>query len=117
MSKRRLHIILVFLTALLLTSCRVNRFVPEGKHFLYKNTVEIDHKGTEFTKSDVSKYITQKPFKVRFPTRFPVWLYYITEDNSGKGFKHWVHEHLAKTPPAPSLFCRYPWKRPPVSAS
>jgi outer membrane protein assembly factor BamA len=96
--KQRLHIILVFLTAMLLSSCRVNRFVPEGKYFLHKNTVEIDRKGTEFTKSEVSKYITQKTFKVRFPTRFPVWLYYVTEKNSGTGFKHWVHEHLTKTP-------------------
>lgn len=98
MRKLRLHIILLILTALLLSSCRVNRFVPEGKFFLHKNTVEVDEKQVEFTKSEVSKYVTQKPFKVRFPTRFPVWLYYVTENNSGKGFKHWINEHLTRTP-------------------
>ena len=98
MRKKSLHITLCFLTALLLASCRVNRFVPEGKYFLHKNTVEIEDKRVEFTKSEVASYITQKPYKVRFPLRFSTWLYYVTEDNSGEGFKHWVNEHLAKKP-------------------
>ena len=98
MRKQRLHITLVFLTAILLCSCRVNRHVPEGKYFLHKNTVEIDGKRVEFTNSEVASYITQKPHKVRFPMRFPTWLYYVTEDNSGQGFKHWVNEHLTRKP-------------------
>ena len=98
MRKQRFHIILFFLTAMLLSSCRVNRFVPEGKYFLHKNTVEVDRKQTEFTKSEVSSYIIQKTHKVRFPTRFPTWLYYVTENNSGSGFKHWVNEHLSRKP-------------------
>ena len=97
MRKKLLHIIL-FLTVLILSSCRVNRFVPEGQYFLHKNTVEVDEKRVEFTKSEVSSYITQKPYKVRFPLRFPIWLYYVTEDNSGEGFKHWINEHLTKKP-------------------
>ncbi|MBQ3710682.1 MAG: BamA/TamA family outer membrane protein [Bacteroidales bacterium] len=98
MRKRGLHIILVLLATMLLSSCGVNRFVPEGKYFLQKNTVEIEGQKPEFTKSEVSSYITQKPFKVRFPFRFPVWLYYVTEDNSGHGFRHWVNENLSRKP-------------------
>lgn len=98
MPKRRLHIILLCLIALMLSSCRVNRFVPEGKFFLDKNTVEIDNKDVEFTKSEVSSYITQKPSRVRFPFRFPTWLYYVTADNPGHGFRHWVNKHFTKEP-------------------
>lgn len=98
MHKRNLHIILFLLTAIILSSCRINRFIPEGKAFLKSNNVEIDGKRVEFTKSEVSSYITQKPFKVRFPFRFPLWLYYVTEDNSGHGFKHWLNENLSRKP-------------------
>lgn len=98
MRKRYFNIILIGLTALLLTSCRVGRFVPEGKYFLDKNVVEIEGKKTEFSKSDVSSYTTQKPHRVRFPFRFSTWLYYVTEKNKGTGFKHWVNEHLTKKP-------------------
>lgn len=98
MHKRNLHIILFLLTAIILSSCRINRFIPEGKAFLKSNNVEIDGKRVEFTKSEVSSYITQKPFKARFPFRFPLWLYYVTEDNSGHGFKHWLNENLSRKP-------------------
>lgn len=98
MRKNISHIILFFLTALLLSSCRVNHFVPEGKYFLNKNNVEIEGEKPEFTKSEVSSYITQNTFKVRFPFRFPIWLYYVTENNSGHGFKHWINENLTRKP-------------------
>ena len=98
MRKRVLHIVWVWLTAILLSSCCVNRYVPEGKYFLHKNTVEIDGKRVEFSKSEVSSYITQKPHKVRFPMRFTTWLYYVTEKNKGSGLKHWINENLSKKP-------------------
>ena len=98
MRKKLLHIILFSLIILLLASCRVGRFVPEGQYFLDKNNVEIEGGKVEFSKSDVSSYITQKTHKVRFPTKFSTWLYYVTENNKGSGFKHWVNENLTKKP-------------------
>lgn len=99
MRKRLFHIILVAFTALLLSACRVSRYVPEGKYFLDKNKIEIEGKDkVEFTESEVSSYTTQKPHKVRFPTKFSTWLYYVTEDNNGHGFKHWLNEHFSKKP-------------------
>lgn len=98
MRKTRLHIIFVCLAALLLASCRVGRFVPEGQYFLDKNIVDIEGEKVEFKKSEVSAYITQKPHRVRFPFKFSTWLYYVTENNKGTGFKHWINEHLAKKP-------------------
>ena len=96
--KRLLHIVLLSLVALLLSACRVGRHVPEGKYFLDKNVVEIDGSKVEFSKSDVSKYILQSTHRVRFPLKFSTWLYYVTEDNSGSGFKHWLNEHMSKKP-------------------
>ena len=97
MRKKAIHITLVCLT-LLLTSCSIGRRMPEGKHFLDKNVVVIEDNQVEFTKSEVSAYITQKPYRVRFPFKFPTWLYYVTADNSGKGLKHWANTHLTKKP-------------------
>lgn len=98
MRKKALHTLLLGVIALLLSSCSVGRFVPEGKYFLDKNTVEIEGEEVEFTKSEVSSYITQKPHKVRFPSKFTTWLYYVTEDNDGSGFRHWMHEHFGREP-------------------
>ena len=99
MLKRHPHIILIGLFCLLLTSCRIGRFVPEGKYFLDKNIVEIESDNdVEFTKSQVSSYITQETHRVRFPNGFTTWLYYVTKDNKGKGFKHWINEHFTKEP-------------------
>lgn len=98
MRKKALHTLFLGVIALLLSSCSIGRFVPEGKYFLDKNTVEIEGEEVEFTKSEVSSYITQKPHKVRFPSKFTTWLYYVTEDNDGSGFRHWMHEHFSREP-------------------
>jgi len=96
--RRTLPIILFSLALMLLASCSVGRFVPEGQHFLHKNSVKIEGEDqVEFTKSDVSSYIIQGTHKVRFPNKFTTWLYYVTEDYE-KGFWHWVNEHLAREP-------------------
>ena len=96
--KRGAYIILICIVATLFSSCSIRRFVPENQHFLLKNDVVITEKPVEFSKSDVSSYIMQKPHKVRFPNKFTTWLYYVTEDNSGHGFKHWVNEHFSRKP-------------------
>lgn len=98
MRKRLFYIILFGLTAFLFGSCNVGRHVPEGKYFLDKNIVEIEGEKIAVTKSEISSYTTQKPHRVKFPTKFSTWLYYVTEDNKGSGFAHWINEHLSKKP-------------------
>ena len=98
MKKRLSHIILFCLTAFLLPSCCIQRFVPEGKHFLHDNKVVIENKKVEFKKADITPYISQKTHKVSFPSRFPTWLYYVTEDKKDKKFWNWVNEHLTRHP-------------------
>ena len=96
--KRGIHIIMSCVIVTLLASCSIKRFVPENQHFLHNNNVEIKEKHVAFSKSDISSYITQKPHKVQFPIKFTTWLYYVTENNSGHGFKHWVNEHFSRKP-------------------
>lgn len=98
MTKRVLHIILLCFTVLLLSSCRIQRHVPEGKHFLHENKVVIKGKKVEFKKSDITPYITQKTHKVSFPTRFPTWLYYVTENKTNSKFWNWVNKYLSRHP-------------------
>lgn len=96
--RRALHIILSCLTLTLLASCAIGRFVPEGKYFLDKNTVEIQSdQSTEFSKSDLSDYIIQSPHRVRFPGRFTTWLYYVTEKYE-TGLWHWMNVHISRKP-------------------
>ena len=98
MNKPGRHIILLALLVTLLSSCSIEKYVPENKYFLSKNTVIIDAKDVEFKKSDVSTYISQKPHQVGFPYKFPTWLYYVTEDKTDKGFWRWVNKNLGKKP-------------------
>ena len=72
--------------------------MPEGTHFLDKNTVVIKGGNVTFSKSDISTYITQSPHRVRFPNRFTTWLYYVTEDKTDRSFWNWVNEYIARTP-------------------
>ena len=96
--RRALHIIIACFALTLLASCSISRFVPEGQHFLQKNTVIIEsNENVEFTKSEVSNYIIQSPSKVKFPYKFTTWLYYVTEKYE-KGFWHWINENISKKP-------------------
>ena len=98
MRKRVFHIILLCLSVVLLSSCRVGHLMPEGQHFLHENKVKIEDKTVEFKKSDVTPYITQGTHKVSFPTKFPTWLYYYTEKKTDSKFWRWVNKNLTKEP-------------------
>lgn len=98
MRKSILHIVLVCLAAVLLSSCTtIRRFVPEGSYLLNKNKVVIKNGPVDFKKSDVSGYIQQKPVRTQFPFRLPLWFYYITEHKQS-GFAKWINHHLGKQP-------------------
>ena len=71
MSVKRLHIILLLFVAVAMSSCNINRFVPEGKYLVKKNSIAIEGKKTKLSKSGLSSYITLKPYKDAFQTNFP----------------------------------------------
>ena len=76
MSGKRFHIVIAFLVAVLMSSCSIRRFVPEGKYLVQSNKVVIEEKDTQISKSGISKYISLKPYKSTFQTNFPTWIYY-----------------------------------------
>ena len=97
MRKLGSHIILICFLLTLLSSCSIRKYIPEGKRFLSQNEVVIEKKDVEFTKSDLTSYIAQQPYKIGFPHRFPTWLYYVTQ-NSDKKFWIWINKTISKKP-------------------
>ena len=98
MKGKRLHIILVLLAAVLLSSCSIRRFVPEGKYLVRSNKVVIEKKGTEISKSGISKYISLKPYRTTFQTNIPTWIYYKWERRPKSVFWKWMNKNFGRQP-------------------
>lgn len=98
MHRKGIHIILLLLTAVLLSACSVRRFVPEGKYLIKENKIKVDGKKVEFSKSDLSTYIVQKPYRVFPESNFRPWVYYVTEHKTDKRFWKWINENIGKKP-------------------
>ena len=82
----------------MLSSCSLRRFVPEGKYLVRTNKVVIEEKGTEINKSDISKYISLKPYRTTFQTNFPTWVYYKHERRPKSAFWKWMDKNFGKQP-------------------
>ena len=98
MKGKRLHIILVMLAAVLLSSCSIRRFVPEGKYLVKNNKVVIEEKGTEISKPGVSKYISLKPYKSAIRTNIPTWIDYKWEGHQKSVFWKWLNKNFGNQP-------------------
>lgn len=98
MHKRLFNIILLCLFCLCLASCSIKRRVPEGKYLIKKNNIEIDSSRVAFSKSDLSSYITQKPYKGFMGTNFKIWMYYVTEKHTDKKLWKWMNETIGTVP-------------------
>lgn len=98
MKGKRLHIILFILITAVMSSCNINRYVPEGKYLVKKNNVVITEKDTEISKSGLSSYIALKPYKNFFQTNFPFWTYYQAETHPNSKFWIWMNKSFGKEP-------------------
>ena len=98
MKGKRLHIILAMLAAVMLSSCSLRRFVPEGKYLVKSNKVVIEEKGTEISKSGVSKYISLKPYKSAIRTNIPTWIYYEWERHPKNAVWKWMNKNFGNQP-------------------
>ena len=98
MQKKLFHITLCCLLITILSSCSIRRFVPEGKQFLEKNKVIIENTPVEFTKSEVSTYILQKPFETGWGQQFPLKTYYRAQRRPDSKFRQWMNRHAGKEP-------------------
>ena len=81
-----------------MSSCSLRRFVPEGKYLVRSNKVVIEEKGTEISKSGISKYISLKPYRTTFQTNLPTWVYYKWERKPKSVFWKWMNKNFGKPP-------------------
>ena len=95
---KRLHIVIGLLVAVLMSSCSIRRFVPEGKYLVKSNKVVIEEKGTEISKSGISKYITPKPYKKAIQTNIPTWIYFQYERKPKSAFWKWMDKNFGRQP-------------------
>lgn len=81
---------------MILSSCNVTRYVPEGMYLVKKNKVIIEEKDTDIEKSALSKYITLKPYKETFSTNVPTWIYYKSKKHPKNKIWKWMNESFGK---------------------
>lgn len=98
MKGRRLHILIGLLLSLTISSCNINKFVPEGKYLVKKNNVSIEKKGTKIEKSKLSSYISLKPYKESFSSNVPTWIYYKAERNPNNKTWRWLNKTFGREP-------------------
>ena len=98
MSGKKFHIVIGLLVAILMSSCSLRRFVPEGKYLVRSNKVVIEEKGTEISKSGISKYISLRPYRTTFQTNVPTWIYYKWERKPKSVFWKWMNKNFGKPP-------------------
>ncbi len=98
MSGKRFHIVIALLVAVLMSSCSLRRFVPEGKYLVKSNKVVIEEDDTQISKSGISKYISLKPYKSTFQTNIPTWIYYQWDRHQKSVFWKWMNKNFGKQP-------------------
>lgn len=98
LKSNKLHIVVLVLISALLSSCSIRKFVPEGKYLVKSNKVVIEEKGTEISKSGVSKYISLKPYKGTLQTNLPTWIYYQSDLNPRSKFWGWMNRNFGREP-------------------
>lgn len=98
MKGKKFHIILVMLTAIMLSSCNIGRFVPEGKYLVKSNKVVIENEYKEAGNSGLSNYIKEKPYKNFWETNFRVWVYYKAEYKPESKFWKWMNKRFGREP-------------------
>jgi outer membrane protein assembly factor BamA len=81
-----------------MSSCGINRFIPEGKSLVQSNKIVIEGKKTQISKSGLSNYITLKPYKNTFQTKIPNWIYFKWERNPNSKFWIWLNDRFGREP-------------------
>ena len=84
--------------AIIMSSCSINRFIPEGKNLVQSNKVVIEGEKTQISKSELSTYITLKPYKSTFQTKIPNWIYYKSERRPNNKIWKWLNEKFGRDP-------------------
>ena len=81
-----------------LASCSLRKHVPEDKMILKNNIVEINSKDANFTKSDITSYISQSATPNILGFMPQIWIYYKTENKTDKKFCNWINKTIGEKP-------------------
>ncbi|MDY0076928.1 MAG: BamA/TamA family outer membrane protein [Bacteroidales bacterium] len=93
-----LKLILLIIISQLIVSCTARRLIPDGSYLVHKNTVELKEKKEGFSRSDLAAFVGQRPNKSFLGVRFPLWVYYQTNDKTDKKFWKWINEKVGSPP-------------------
>ncbi len=96
--KKIRNVILLSLMLTLLASCSLRKHVPNDKMILKNNIVEINSKDVDFSKSDISQYISQSATPKFLGFMPQTWIYYKTENKTDKKLYKWINETIGKKP-------------------
>ena len=96
MRRKGFYIIFLLLTAFLLSSCSLRRHVPQGQYLVRQNYIIIDSAKFDVSESELSNYITQKPYRGLISLNLKPWVYYVTKDKTDKKTMRqkvmWIHQ-------------------------
>ncbi len=89
---------LVLLTATMVSSCSVNRFIPPDKKLLKKYEVRyVGKKSDVIDNSEVKAYLKPRANRSFLGTRYSLYLYYLSTVHKGK-FYSWLNKKLGEDP-------------------
>lgn len=98
MRRKGFYIIFLLLTAFLLSSCSLRRHVPQGQYLVRQNYIIIDSAKFDVSESELSNYITQKPYRGLISLNLKPWVYYVTKDKTDKKTMRWLNETVGQEP-------------------
>ena len=95
---KTLHIVIGLALAVLMSSCGINRFVPEGKYLVKKNKIVIEGDHKDLSSSGLSTYITLKPYKEFYQSNFGSRMYYRAQLHPDSKFWRWMNKNFGREP-------------------
>lgn len=93
-----IKLILFSIAILGLSGCAIRNYVPEGKAILTDYEIINDSSHYDISKSEISKYIIQKPNKNLFGWLPRVWIYYKTQNKTDNAFYRWINRNFSVEP-------------------
>ncbi len=89
---------LILVTAILVSSCSVNRFIPKDKKLLKKYELHYTGKKNDaIDNSEVKAYLRPKANKSFLGMRYSLYVYYLSTVHKGK-FYGWLNKKLGEDP-------------------
>ena len=81
-----------------MSSCGIDSFVPEGQYLVKKSKIVIENEYKDLDASDLSKYVTIKPYKEFYQSNIPSRLYYRAKRHPNSKFWKWINKNFGREP-------------------